>query len=360
MQLLLLPPFHALGNGILMAAGESRKHQSTRIGRPLIHMHPGAALINLHNGRKIGKVQPGIYAVGIHIQRQGDNIHIAGSLAIAKEGAFHPVGTGQQRQLCIGYTGAPVVVGVQGKGHIGAVLQILADVFYLAGVYMGQAHLHRYRQIDDHVIGFTGFQHIQNRVAYLQRVLRLGSGEAFGRILKTEIALILLCQTLDKPCALHSDFLDLLLALAEHLLPLGNTGGIVKMNDGTGGTLAGLEGFADDMLPALGQHLHRHILRNHLFLDQGPQKGVFRLRGRGEAHLDLFKSNLQQHPVEVQLLFQAHGNHQALVAVPQVHTAPCGSLLDMIPLHPLVMGSGGGIIPCRVLCCVHVLFLLFG
>ena len=70
------------------------------------------------------------------------------------------------------------------------------------------------------------------------------------------------------------------------------------------------------MLPALGQYLHRHILRNHISLDQGPQEGILRFRGRRETHLDFFKSNLQQQPVEVQLLFQAHGNHQTLIAVP--------------------------------------------
>ena len=48
------------------------------------------------------------------------------------------------------------------------------------------------------------------------------------------------------------------------------------------------------------------------------------------------KPILHQHVVELQLLLQAHGDHQTLVAVPQVHAAPGGGGLDVVLLRPLV------------------------
>ena len=93
---------------------------------------------------------------------------------------------------------------------------------------MGQAHLHRDRQIDDNIIAFAGLQHIQDSIADLQGVFRLRAREALGRILEAEVALVLGGQLLDQLGPVHGDLLDLLLRLLEHLLPLGNGGGIVE------------------------------------------------------------------------------------------------------------------------------------
>ena len=291
MEPLLLPPVHALGNGILMGAGEGSKNQGTGIGGPLVDVHPGAALVDFHNGGKVGEVQLGIHAVGVHIHGQGDHIHIAGPLAVSEEGTLHPVGSCQQSQLRIRHAGAPVVVGVQGHGNVLPILQVLAHVLHLAGVDMGQAHLHSHGQVDNDVVVFAGLQHIQHGIAHFQCVLRLGAREALGRILEAEVPFILGGQLLHQLGPLHGDLLDLFLALFENLLPLGHRGRVIEVDNGTGGTLAGLEGLADDVLPALGQHLDRHVLGDHVLLDQSPQEGVFRLRGGGESHLDLLEAH---------------------------------------------------------------------
>ena len=57
-------------------------------------------------------------------------------------------------------------------------------------------------------------------------------------------------------CAVHGDLLDLLLRLVEHLLALGDGGGVIEVDDRTGCALDRLEGAADDVVAALGQHLH--------------------------------------------------------------------------------------------------------
>ena len=55
-------------------------------------------------------VEPGIDALAEQIERQGDDIDIAGALAIAEQRALDPVGAGHHRQLGGGDGGAAVVV----------------------------------------------------------------------------------------------------------------------------------------------------------------------------------------------------------------------------------------------------------
>ena len=177
---------------------------------------------------------------------------------------------------------------------------------------------------------------VQHRVADLHGVFRLRAGEALRAVLEEEVALILLAQLFDEPGAVHGDSLDLLPGLVEHLPPLGLAGGVVEVDDGPGGALHRLKGPADDVVPALGQHLDGHVLRDALLVDELAEEFVLRLRRRREAHLDLLEADLHQHVVELQLLLQAHGHHQTLVAVPQVHAAPGGGGLDVVLPRPLV------------------------
>ena len=108
------------------------------------------------------------------------------------------------------------------------------------------------------------------------------------------------------------------------------------MDNGVGHPLQRIKGLADDMLPGLGQHLNGHIIRNHVPLDQRPQELILRVGSRRETHLDLLKTDIHQHLKKFQLLFQAHGLDQGLVAVPQIHAAPHRRLLYNVPAHPVV------------------------
>ena len=93
---------------------------------------------------------------------------------------------------------------------------------------------------------------------------------------------------------------------------------------------------ADNVVPRLGQHLDRHVLRDHIPLDELPDKPVLRIGSRREPHFDLLKANLRQHPEKFQLFFQAHGFDQRLVAVPQIHAAPDGRFFNGLLFHPVI------------------------
>ena len=353
LQLFFLPVLHALGDSVLMTARESGKHQRTGIGRTGVHVHPGALFVHLRKVRHIRKIKLRIHAVGIHIHGKRDDIHVSGALSVAEKRSLHPVGTGKKRKLGIGNAGTSVVVRVKRKGNKFPVLEVFAHVLHLRRIDVRQAHFHRDRQIDDYVVVGGRLQHVQHGVADLQRILRLGSGKALGGILKAEIALVLLRQLFDKLCAVHGNFLDLLPALAEHLLPLCHADRIVKVDNGGGSALASLKGLADDVLPALGQHLYRHVVGNHVLFDQRAEKLVLGLARRRKAHLDLLEAYRKQQAIEFQLFLKVHRDHQALVAVPHIHTAPDRRLFYFFPGDPPVMNAGGGIIPGTVFFRVH-------
>ena len=130
------------------------------------------------------------------------------------------------------------------------------------------------------------------------------------------------------------------------------------MDHRPGCALDGLEGAADDVVAALGQHLHGDIGGNHILFDQGAQELVLGLTGGGEAHLDFLEADLHQHLEELQLFCKAHGHDQCLVAVAQVHAAPCRGLFNVILLDPAVIASGDRVVTRSVLGCVHHRFVL--
>ena len=354
----LLAVGHALGNGVLMAAGEGGKHQLTGVGAALVDGHPGHTLIGGADAGHIRKVQLGIHAMAVHIHGQGDGIHIAGALTVAEQAALHTLGTGQHGQLGAGHAGAPVVVGVGGDDDAVTVLQVLVAVLDLVGIHMGHAHFHGDRQVDDHRAVRGGLHNVQHGVAHIHGVVHFGAGEALRAVLEQEVALVLLAELLDQLGAVGGDLLDLFLALVEHLLTLGHRGGVVKMDHRPGGTLDGLEGAADDVIAALGQHLHGDVLRDHVLLDQGAQELVLGLAGSREAHLDLLEADLHQHLEKLQLFCKAHGHDQRLVAVPQVHAAPGRGLFNVIFFDPAVVAGRDRVVPRCVFGGVHHRFVL--
>ena len=356
MQFLFLAPGHALGDGVLMAAAEGREHQGTGIRRALVDVHAGHALVNLADLGHVAEIEVRVHAVAVHVHGQGDGVHIAGALAVAEEAALDALGTGQHGQLGIRHAAAAVVVRMCGKNNAVTIFQMVGTPFDLVGVDVGHAHLHRDRQVDDHGAVRRGLHDVQHGVADFHGVLRLGAGKAFGAVLKQEVALILFAELLDQLGTVDGDLLDLLFGLLEHLLALGDAGGVVEMDDGAGRTLDGLKRLTDDVVAALGQHLDGDILGDTVAVDELAQELVLSLAGGRETNLDLLEADLDQHIVEFQLFVQAHRDDQALVAVAQVHAAPGRGLFDVVLFGPPIHMAGldrWRIIPYMILGCVH-------
>ena len=253
--------------------------------------------------------------MGVHVHSHSHHIHVAGALSVSKQGSLDPLGPRQDPKLRCGHAAAPVIVGMETENHIVPVFQMFVHIFQLAGEHMGHGVLHRGGDIDDGLIILRGLPHIQHRVAHIHRIVYFRSRKTLRAVLEGKVAVRLGSQLQKKLRPVHCDLLDLFLALLKHLLSLSHGSGIVEMHHRVGCSLHCLEGPLDNVLPGLGQNLDRHVIGDHVLLDQGPHEFIFGLGGRGESHLDLLESDVNQHLEEFQLLLQAHGFDQRLVPV---------------------------------------------
>ena len=251
-----------------MGAGESGKYKRSTVGLALMYLHSGETLITSLDGRHIGEVKLRIHAVGIHIHGHRYQIHITGSLTVSKQGTFYPVCACQYAQLCVSHAAASVVVRMDGKHHVVTIFDVLADVLDLAGKYVRHGGLHRCRNIHDDLPVRSGLPYVQHGVAHIKGIVHLCAVEGLRAVLEGDVAFLALGQLLQKLGAIHSDLHDLFPGLLKYLLPLCHGCRIVQMYHHVGCSLDGLEGLADDVLSCLGQHLDRHILGDHIILDQ--------------------------------------------------------------------------------------------
>ena len=137
-------------------------------------------------------------------------------------------------------------------------------------------------------------------------------------------------QLPDELGGVHGDLGDAGHVGVEHHLPLEGGGGVIEMEDNVLGSVYGLKGLADQMLSGLDQHLDGHVVGDVAALNEGADKLIFGLGGGGEAHLDLFHTDIHQRVEQLQLLLHVHGINEGLVAVPQVHGAPDGGRLQFL------------------------------
>ena len=175
--------------------------------------------------------------------------------------------------------------------------------------------LHGGGNVDDGFLLRRGFPHVQNRVAHVYRIVYFCSRETLRAVLEGKVAVRFICQLQKKLRAVDRDLLDLFFILPEYLLSLRHGCRIIKMDHRVRRSLDRLKGPLDDVLSGLRQHLYRHIIRDHVLLDQRPHKLILCLRSRRKSHFDLLKSDIYQHLEKLQLFFQAHGLDQRLIAV---------------------------------------------
>ena len=178
-RILGITVMHAFGNGILMRAGEGCEYQLTGIGLTHVYLHTGTALINLDNVRHIREVQLRIDSHRIHVHCKCNNIHISGTLPVAKQRSLDAVRTCQNTHFRISNATPAVIVRMQGYDNILTIVHMLAHVFNLLCINMRHTHFHSHRQIDDDLVVRSWLPYIQYGIADLQGIVHLCSGKAF-------------------------------------------------------------------------------------------------------------------------------------------------------------------------------------
>ena len=85
----------------------------------------------------VRKVQPRVDALRVQVQRQRDQVDVAGTLAAAEQAAFDAVGAGHHRQLGGGHRRAAVVVRMNAEHDGVATGQVAVHPLDLVGVDVG-------------------------------------------------------------------------------------------------------------------------------------------------------------------------------------------------------------------------------
>src|SRR5258708_12464490 len=122
----------------------------------------------------VTKVQARINPLCIHIERYSNYIHIACTLAVAKECPFYAIRTGQQAQLCAGNTRSAIIVRVQADDSCLAVAQVPAEPFDLVCMNIWCCDFNGDRQVQDDLVLRTSFPHITDTFPHLKTQLDFG------------------------------------------------------------------------------------------------------------------------------------------------------------------------------------------
>ncbi|GIX29328.1 MAG: hypothetical protein KatS3mg123_3209 [Burkholderiales bacterium] len=324
-------PLHreSLLDGVLVGARERRVHQVARVGVARVHRELGAVLDAAAHLVDVVDLEPGMDALGIQVQRQGDQAHVAGAFPVAEKAPLHPVSPGHQPQLRGGHGGAPVVVGMQRQHDGFPARKAAVHPLDLVGVDVGSGHLHRGRQVQDQLALGRGLHHGGDGVAHLQGEVELGGGEGLGAVLEAPFGFgPLRSEAFDQRHAAHRHVHHPPLVLLEHHPAEHRGSGIVQVDDGALRPLQRLEGAPDQVLPRLGEHLNPHVFRHPVLLDQPPHEIEIGLGGGGEGDLDFLETQPHQQLEQAQLALHAHGLDQRLVAVAQIGGQPDGRRAD--------------------------------
>src|SRR4051812_39205124 len=148
-----------------------------------------AMLGDLPQRLDIGDIKAGIDSLREHVQGEGDDIDIAGPLAVAEQSALNAVCTGHHAKLSRSHAGAAIIVRVERQDSRVAVFYVAGEPFDLIGINVGRCHLDRGWEIEDQLVRGYGAKHFHDGFAYFLRVVEFCTREAFWRILEGDFAL---------------------------------------------------------------------------------------------------------------------------------------------------------------------------
>ena len=136
-------------DGVLVGAGEGRENEITDVRVARVDRELGAVFESAGDGIDVGEVEAGIDALRVHVEGEGDEIDVAGALAVAEEAALDAVGAGHEAEFGGGDGGAAVVVRVEADDDAVAAREISVHPLDLVGVDVGRGDLDRGREIED-------------------------------------------------------------------------------------------------------------------------------------------------------------------------------------------------------------------
>ena len=263
------------------------------------------------------------------VQGHGDDVDVAGALAIAEQCAFHTLGARHQRKLRRRDRGAAVVMRMHRQDHARAVGYAPPEPLELVGISVGRRHLDRRRQVENEPLRGRRLDDVLDRLADVEGEIELGASKTLRRIFELKIG-SWRCgrQRLDLLGGVDRDLRHALAVGPEDDFALQGRSRIVEMDDDLLRAFHRLERTLDQFRAALGQHLDGDVVRNRAGLDDRADEVEIGLRGGGKGDLDLLEPHVGQEPEHAVLALDAHRLDQRLIAVAKVDRAPDRRLVD--------------------------------
>jgi hypothetical protein len=278
-----------------VAAAEGGVDEVAGPGAALVHLQLVAVLGGGADAVEVREVDLRVDPLREEVQAQRDEVDVAGALPVAEQAALDPVRAREVAELGGGDGRAAVVVRVQRQDHVLARVEVPVHPLDRVGVDVRRGHLHRRRQVDDHVALGGRLEHLEHPVADLGGELELGPGVRLGRVLVVHgRAGHRLLVVLAEPRALDREVDDALAVGTEHHVALQDARRVVEVHDRLLRALDRLVRAGDQVLPRLREHLDRDVVRDRALLDEAADEVEVGLARRREADLDLLVAHADQ------------------------------------------------------------------
>ena len=293
--------------------------------------------------RRSAKIEPGVDALRQQVQRERDDVDVAGALAVPEQRPLDAVGAGHQPELRGRHRGAAVVVRVDREDDLVARGEVALEPLESVGVHVRRERLDRRRQVDDHLLLGRRPPRRCRRLADLERIVELGAVEALGRVLEDDLGVGLRGELLAEDRAADGEVGDAVLVEPEDDAALRLGGRVVEVDDRAARALDRLVGALDQLGPRLREHGDRRVVRDQVLLDEAADELEVGLRRRREADLDLLHAERDEQVEHLLLARRVHRLDEGLVPVAQVGRAPDGRAVDDA-VRPGAVGQVDGLV----------------
>ena len=179
---------HALLDRVLVRAREGRVDELAGVRMARVDRQLGAHDGDVAHLVDVRQVEPGIDALREQVERQRDQVDVAGALAVAEQRALDALAAGHQRELGRRHGRAAVVVRVQADDDALAPRDPAAERLDHVGVEVRGRQLDGRRQVEHQPALGRRLEDVHDGLAHLEREVRLGGGEALGRVLEADVA----------------------------------------------------------------------------------------------------------------------------------------------------------------------------
>ncbi|SIJ27713.1 Uncharacterised protein [Mycobacteroides abscessus subsp. abscessus] len=318
---------------ILVRTGERGEDEVAAVGVTFVDADLVAFGDRVDDLVDVGEVEFGIDALRVEVERDGDEVEVAGPLPVAEQAAFDPISARHDAELGRSDPGPAVVVRVEGDGHLVAVGHVPAEPFDLVGVCVRGAAFDGGGQVDDGLASGGGLPHVEDGADDVEGELGFGVDEDLRRVLVAEVRVAeqRLGVLHHRLGPLQGDVAGLVEAVAveaEDDLAEDRGGRVVEVDGGHLRPDERFDGAFDEVLARLGEDGDPHVVGDRIIVDDRADEVEVDLTRRGEPDLDLLEPEFDEEIEHPPLAIGGHRVDERLVAVAQVGAQPARGLPD--------------------------------